>query len=348
MPFNWLDQYAALTPANLTIREATRTAENPLDLRYRAIFPRTPASSVKLSDITTVDFRPVGGRREWNAQGREIPEKFGPARNFEMVPINPTHHIDERMLQLFGESGMEELLRRGVIGSLETWPQRLADAVERQLEMEAFEAWYSGLITVMDPKTGATVTVTMGFDQATTYPTAGTAWNDPGEDSYKNFLAALQAAQTKFGTIGAARTRRAVYMAIKDDAPDGPNGLRPTIASLQERVREEGFPDVSLIIDERTYDKFSDGGSTTAATNYVPAGKIAFQPSSGVVGATHVAPVVRAYDFLTGAARSLANGIVIFRSEKNDGKTLLIEAQENAIVLPDEGKTYVVDTSVTA
>jgi hypothetical protein len=346
--FSWLDAYADLTPANLTIREAARLAENPLDLRYRAIFPRVGASSIRLSDITTVDFRPVGGRREWNAQGREIPEKLGPARNFEMVPINPTHHIDERMLQLFGESGVQELLRRGVIGSLQTWPQRLADATERQLEAEAFEAWFSGLITVMDPKTGDTVTVSMGFDQATTYPTAGTAWDDPGEDAYENFLVALQAAQTKMGTVGAARSRRAVFREIVANAPDGPNGLRPTFSSLQDRVREEGFPDVQLVIDERTYDKFTDGGNATSSTNYVPAGKIAFQPSNGVVGATHVAPVVRAYDFLSGANRSLANGVVIFRSEKNDGKTLLIEAQENAIVLPDENKVYVVDSSVTA
>ncbi len=348
MPFNWLDQITSLSQLNLTIREVTRTEENPLDLRYRAIFPRVPAPSVKLSEITTVDFRPAGGRREWNAQGREVPEKVGPTRNFEMVPINPTHHIDERMMQLFGESGVEEMLRRGVIGSLESWPTRLADATERQLEAEAFEAWYTGLITVMDPKTGTTVTVSMGFDQATTYPTAGTAWDDGGQDAYENLLTALQAAQTKMGSVGAIRTRRAVVREVVRDAPDGPNGLRPTVTTLQERIREEGFPDVSLVIDERTYDKFTDGGSAHTSTNYVPAGLVAFQPQSGVVGQTHVAPVVRAYDFLSGGNRALAQGIVIFRTAKNDGKTLLIEAQQNAIALPEESKTYVVDSGITS
>lgn len=348
MGFNWLDQISALTPLNLTIREAARLAENPLDLRYRAIFPRVTSPSVKLSEITTVDFRPIGGRREWNAQGREIPEKLGPARNFEMVPINPTHHIDERMLQLYGESGVQELLRRGVIGSLETWPQRLADACERQLEFEAFTAWYTGAITVMDPKTGLTVTVSTGFDQATTYPTAGTIWSDGGQNAYDNLLAAIQSAQNKMGSVGAMRSQRAPVREIVKDAPDGPNGLRPTVTSLQDRVREEGFPDFQLVIDERTYDAFTDGGSATTSTKYVPAGLIAFQPATGVVGQTHVAPVVRAYDFLTGSNRSLANGVVIFRSEKNDGKTLLIEAQENAIVLPTETSVYVVDTLVTS
>ena len=346
--FNWLDQIAALSATNLTIREQTRLAENPLDLRYRAIFPRINAPSVKLSDITTVDFRPIGGRREWNAQGREVPEKLGPAREFEMVPINPTHHIDERQMQLLSETGYEELKRRGIIGAVETWPQRLADAAERQLEVDAFNAWYAGQLTVMDPKSGATTTVDFGFDQASTYPTAGTAWNDVGEDAYVNFLAAVQAAQDKMGAVGGARMRRLAAMAIVADCPDGANGLRPTLATLTERVREEGFPDLQIIIDERTYDMWTDGGNATTQTKYVPAGKIAFQPANGVVGATYVAPVARAYDFLSGGNRSLANGVVIFRSAKNDGKTLLIEAQENAIVMPDESKTYVVDTGVIA
>lgn len=348
MPFAWLGQIAGLSLRDLTIREQTRTAENPLELRYRSIFPRVPTSSVKISSITTVDFRPLGGRREWNAQGREIPEKIGPMREFEIVPINPTHHIDERLMQLYNETGVEELLRRGVIGDATTWPQRLADAVERQLEYEAFLAWFTGSLTVMDPKTGTTVAVALGFDAATSYITAGTVWSDAGQDAYVNFLAALQAAESKMGTVGVARTRRAVAREIIADAPDGPNGVRPTLTSINERIREEGFPDVSLVIDERTFDQWTDGGSATSSANYVPAGRIGFQPSDGRVGNTHVAPVARAYDFLNGADRSLANGVVIFRSEKNEGKTLVIEAQENSIAMPDEARTYVVDTLVTS
>lgn len=346
--FSFIDAIAALSPANLTVFQAARLADNPLDLRYRAIFPRVNTASIRLSSITTVDFRPVGGRREWNAQGREVPENLGPTSELEMVPINFTKHIDERMMQLFGESGVQELMRRGIINSIETWPTVLADACERQLERDAFEAWFTGILTVKDTKTNASATITLPFTQATTYPTPGTAWDDPAEDAYVNFLEALQAAQSKFGgNVGGARTHRTVLAAIVADAPDGPNGLRPTITSLQDRVREEGFPNVSLIIDERTFDEFTDGGSATSSGYYVPDGLIGFQPGDGVVGATHVAPVTRAYDFLTGGNRSLANGVVIFRSEKNDGKTLLIEAQENALSVPEERRTYVVDTSIS-
>lgn len=345
--FSWLDTYAALSPANLTILQAARLAENPLDLRYRALFPRIPTASIKMASITTVDFRPVGGRRDWNAQPREVPEKIGPQREWSMVPIEFSHKLDELKLQILGEPGIQELVRGGIIKSVTEWPTALADACERQIERDAFEAWFTGLITVMDTKSSTTALVSMGFVAGTTYPTPGTDWDDPAEDAYVNFLAGLQAAQTKFGgAVGAARTHRTVLQAIVEDAPDGPNGIRPTITSLQERVREEGFPNVDLIIDERTYDEFTDGGSATSVKYYVPDGLIGYQPADDRIGNTYVAPVVRAYDFLNGGNRSLANGVVILRSEENDGKTLKIAAQENAVAMPEERRTYVEDTGI--
>lgn len=341
-----IDKIHALSPANMTVFQAARLADNPSDLRYRAIFPRVNASSVRLSSITLVDFRPVGGRREWNAQPREVPENLGPAREFSMIPINFSHTIDEYMMQLLNEAGVQQLANQGIINDISSWPTVLADACERQIERDAFEAWFTGLITVKDTKTSASVTVDLGFG-TDSYPTAGTDWDDPGEDAYERFLTEVQDAQTWFGGgVGAARTHRTVVQAIVADAPDGPNGLRPTISSLQDRVREEGFPNLSLVIDERTYDEFDDGGSTTTAKYYVPDGLIGFQPADGRVGNTHVAPVTRAYDFLNGGNRSLANGVVIFRSEQNNGETLRIEAQENALAMPEERRTRVVDTGI--
>lgn len=344
--FSFIDAIAALSPANLTVFQAARLADNPLDLRYRAIFPRVNTASIRLSSITTVDFRPVGGRREWNAQGREVPQKLGPTSALEMIPIEFVHTIDEHELQLLGEAGVQELVRRGIINSVETWPSVLADATDRQIERDAFEAWFTGIITVKDTKTNASATVSLGYGTAE-YPTPGTDWDDPTEDAYLNFLEAVQAAQSKFGgDVGAARTHRTVIAAIVEDAPDGPNGLRPTVTSLQDRVREEGFPNITLVSDERTYDEFTDGGSATSPAYYVPDGMIGFQPADGRVGNTHVAPVTRAYDFLTGGNRSLANGVAIFRDEENNGKTLKIAAQQNALSVPEQTRVYVVDTGI--
>lgn len=341
MPFNWLDKLAALTNRNLTVREQTRLLDNPLDLRYRAIAPRIPAKSVRLSDLTNVDFRPAGGRRDWNTQGREIPEKLGALRDIEMVPINPTHHIDERMMQLYGESGFEELLQRGIIGDLTTWPTRLADAVDRQVEADFFQAWSTNQIIVKDTKTNKQVIVAMGI-AAARYVLEGTSWAAVA-NAYDRMVFHLGEAQRLMGSVGVVRLRRLTINEVVKDAPLGALSVRPTITNVQDRLREEGFSDLTIVIDERTYDEFNDGGAAHTTKKYVPTGKVLFQPANGVVGRTHVAPVVRAYDFLKGGDRSLANGVVIIRSEQNDGKTLLIEAQENSIGLPDEQFTYVVD-----
>lgn len=345
--FSYIDAVAALSPANITVFQAARLADNPLDLRYRSIFPRVPTPSIKLSSITTVDFRPVGGRREWNAKGREIPENLGPLREAEIVPIEFTKHLDERVMQLLGEPNVQSMVEKGLITSVEGWPTKLADACDRQIERDAFEAWYTGLVTVKDTKSNRSVTAALGFTQSTTYPTPGTDWDDAAEDAYMNFLAGLQAAQTKFGgDVGGARTHRTVFQAIVEDAPDGPNGIRPTISSLQDRIREEGFPNVTLVIDERTYDEFDDGGSSTTAHYYVPDGLIAYQPVGGRVGTTHVAPVTKAFKFLTGDNARFANGVAIFFVPQNDGDTLLIRAQENSLSIPEERLTYVEDTGV--
>jgi hypothetical protein len=347
--FEWLAKIAALTPANLTIREQARLAENPLDLRYQAIFPRVPAPSVKISELSTVDFRPVGGRRDWNAQGREIVEKLGNLRDVEMVPINPTKHIDERRLQMLRErgQGIDELIRRGIMHDVNTWPTVLTDACERQLERDAFEAWATNQITVYDPKTDKTVTVSLGIDAAR-YVTEATAWSNGAVNAYDRLLFHLGEAQRLMGSVGVVRMRRATANEVVKDAPIGANNVRPTIANLQDRLSEEGFGAITIVLDERTYDEYTDGGSATTTKNYVPAHKVLFQPASGIVGQTHVAPVTRAYDYLsTGQIQQgAANGVVVLLTPKNEGKTLLIEAQENALSLPTEQSTYVVDAGV--
>jgi len=344
--FSWLDQLESLNLTNLTIREQTRSADNPLNLRYRTLFPRVPTDSVVVSTIEKVQNRFTGGRRDWNAQGRELPDNLGPTSRFEMVPINPTKHMDERYLQRLGERGAQDLIRAGIMKDVSAWATELTDATERQLEVEAFEAWLTGLITVMDPKTGATVTVSLGYG-TDEYPTPGTAWDDPAEDAYVNLLAGLQAATQKFGqNVGGVRAHRTIWSAIVADSPDGVGGLRPTFNALRDRVREEGFPDFDMIVEERTYDKWADGGTDTTTEYYLPDGLIAYQPADDRIGNTHVAPVVRAYDFLSGGNRSLANGVVIFRSEKNDGKTLLNEAQQNALVVPEQSRVFVEDTGI--
>lgn len=341
MPFDFLGRVQALNPANLTIREQVRLADNPNDLRWRAIFPRVEAPSVKLSELSRVDIRFAGGRREWNAQGREIPEVLGPRVDAEMVPINPTHHIDERALQHMREraGGFAELFNAGVIKDVDGWATALANYADIQIERDAFDAWFNNQITVMDPKTGQTVTVAVGISSSR-YVAAATTLA-AATSAYLDFMGYLADAQAVLGSVGAVRIRRARVAEILADAPAF-SGDRMSLAGLRERINREGFGDVAIVIDERTYHSFTDGGSAYGTSYYVPADRMAFQPANGVVGRTHFAPVTRAYDYMSPQAVRNVNDFTVFYGEKNDGKTLLVEAQANALPVPQEQNVYVV------
>jgi hypothetical protein len=341
MPFDFLTRVAALSPANLTIRERARLELNPNELRWRSIFPRVEAPSIKLSDLETVDLRFAGGRREWNAPGREIPVVLGPARDFEMVPINPTHHFDERALQHMREraGGMAELYTRNIIGDVDSWATRLANAADIQIERDAFDAWYNNQITVMDPKTGSTVTVAVGI-AAGRYVAAGTTLA-AAANAWLDFLAYARDARATMGSIGGVRLRQARLNEILADAP-AINGDRLSLAGVNQRMQDEGFGGFQFIVDERTYHGFTDGGSAYTTQYYVPLTRMAFQPAGGRVGNTHFAPVTRAYDYFSQDQVRNVQDFTVFYSEKNSGKTLLEEAQANALSVPEEQNTYVV------
>lgn len=351
MAFDWLARVAALTPENLTIREQARLAENPLSLRWQAIFPRIEAPSIRISEIQGVDFRPNGGRRDWNADGQELPERFGPAREWEMVPINPTKHLNERYMQLLRERAgrVDELIRAGIMRDVDGYASYLTDAVYRQIEADAFDAWFLNQIVVLDPKRDETVTVSMQI-AADRYVVEPTAWSTPGV-AWARMVYHLRQARRKIGSVGAVRTRQAVIDAIVADAPVSATGYAMTTAEAETRLGQEvgsGQGTVRLVADERTYHKLGGAGTTSAETPYVPDGMIGFQPANGIVGRTHFAPVTRAYDYVSGAAvvRGVANDVVVMYHDENNGKTLLLEAQANAQSMPDQDTTYVVDTGL--
>src|SRR5690606_25279208 len=207
-------------------------------------------------------------------------------------------------------------------------------AADVQIEIEAFEAWFTNQITAMDPKTGGTVVVPVGT-ASDRYVQAA----DPLD--YTGFIGYLAAAPAKLGSVGAVRTRRALLSGVLATAP-ALSGDRMSLAGLRERVNAEGFGDVPIIIDERTYDAFTDGGSATTPAYYVPDDRIAFQPAGGAVGNTYFAPVTRAYDYMDREAVDNVRDFAVFYGEKNDGKTLLVEAQANAIAPPDPNRVFVV------
>ena len=347
MPFDFLGKVTGLTAADLTVREQARLAQNPLELRYRAIFPRAEATSLTVSQLTRPDTRFAAEYREFNADGREIPEVLGPKVDAEMVPMTATHHIDEKRLAKLRAPNprIARLVEDGVIGDVRTWPTRLTNAVDWGLEYTAFTMWATNTITVKDPKTGTSTTVSRGIS-SDRYITESTAWNDGSVNAYDRLLFRISEAQRLIGSVGAVRMRRATAEAVRADAPNGPNALRPTLANIADRLSEEGFGQITLIIDERTVDVFTDGGSAYSSTNLIPAEKVLFQPADGVVGATYDFPVTRAYEYVSQDHRVNLRDVVVWYTPQNNGKTLLIEAERIALPLTDESKTYVVDAGV--
>ena len=204
----------------------------------------------------------------------------------------------------------------------------------------AFEAWFKNQITVMDPKTGQTTTVSLGISNSR-YVAASTTLA-AATNAYTDFLGYLRDANaTLNGGVGVVRLRQARLLEILADAPAF-SGDRMSLAGLQARLNDEGFGTITIVADERTYDKPTDGGSAYTTANYVPADRIAFQPKNGRVGSTHFAPVARAYDYMAPSQVKSVQDFAVFYSPKNDGKTLMVEAQANALTIPEEQNVYVI------
>ena len=247
MAFDFLGRVNALSPANLTIREQVRLAENPNDLRWRAIFPRVEARSIRIRELSRVDARFIGGRREWNADGREIPDVLGALIDAKIVPINPTKHLDEERLQVLreGARGNSDLFNSDVVMTVDQWATALADAADRQIERDAFQAWFNNTITVMDPKTGTTTSVAVGIDTAR-YVT-GSALS-AATSAYVDFMGYLRDARSTLGSVGAVRMRQSLLNEILADAPAF-SGDTMSLRGFNQRIQDEGFGDVQIVID---------------------------------------------------------------------------------------------------
>lgn len=336
---------------NLTLREQARLADNPNELRYRTLFPVSATDSIKMSEITRSDLRLVADRREWNAQPRTLHEVYGPAREWEIMPIGADFPIDERKMNLLVDPNAGVLAERDVFKLLDEWPTTLTDAVDRRLEIEAFEAWQSGTITAYDPKRGGSVTADLGI-AADRLVAEAIAWTDAGVNGYERFLAHMQETEQKFGGVAAeaVRLRRAMLQLLRAEAKAYYETTEPMTAErLREMVVAEGFSGFAgFVVDERTLDPYTDAGFTTASTKLVQDSKLLFQPTGGRIGATYMAPTVSAYEFTGDGERNVAQNIVVLYHSENGGKTLRMEATANAAPMPDERAVYVVDAGAPA
>ena len=349
--FDIVSRLDRLRAVNLTIREQTRLASNPMDLRWQALAPRRTARSLKIRDLSKRELRLTAEYRAWNANGRELFEEVGPMSEWEILPLTAQKHFDEKRLLEFSlpDPTVQQLVDNGVIGDVDEWAQRIADAVHRRLEASFFNHWFNNQFTAMDPVTGSTITTGLNFD-ATRYVTEASAWvgTAGATGAFTRLVHHVKEATRIFGTQPAGvRMRQAIYDLIVASAPAAANNVTTTDLTVQDRLRERNI-NTRLIVDERTYHRSTDGGTGYAETYYVPLGKVAFHPApGGVIGSTPSVPASRGGKEISGDRRVNLEEVTIWHSQLNRGMSLLLEGENIAVPMNDEERTYVVDTLVT-
>jgi hypothetical protein len=339
-----------LSPASLTVVAQTISANNTGRLRWPIFFPRRNVDSVDLREVTTTDFRPVSDRREWNSRGRLISTVLPPTRELSMIPVEGYYKWDEYEINKMSARarGNSEIISQIIGDSIPEKVTQIVEANDRRIELDAFTAWATGTNVAKNPQTGTTHTVSFGF-AADRLTTAGTAWDDAGQNAYDLLISFLEDAQDKIGPVAGVVLRTALHRAIHADAPNLPTGAIIPRGRLAEQVTEDlGIPFQFALFDD-TVDVYTDGGTATTAVNVWPAGYIAAIPSGGVVGNTVFAPVVRAMEIAqaSGTPGIDQRGQTVYYEESVMGRDLTVEVQVNPLTIPNEQKLRVENTLVT-
>lgn len=339
-----------LSPQSLTVVAQTISRNNTGRLRWPIFFPRRNVDSVDLKEVTTIDFRPVSDRREWNSRGRLIPSLTPPTRELSLIPVEGYYKWDEYEINKLATiaDGNSDIVNQIIGRSIPSKVAQIVEANDRRIEVDAFTAWATGTQVAKNPQTGTTHTVSFGFpsDRLTT---AGTAWDDNSVNAWDLLISFLEDAQDKIGPVAGVVLRTALHRAIHADAPNGPLGTSIPRGRLAEAVSDElGIPFNFFLFDD-TVDVFNDGGTSYTTTNVWPAGYIAAVPSGGVVGNTVFAPVVRAMEIArqSGAPGIDVRGQTVYYEESVMGRDLTVEVQVNPFTIPNEQKLRVENTLVT-
>jgi hypothetical protein len=352
MAISWIAQEQGLTAASLTVRAQTISPNDNGQLLWDAFFPRKDVDSVKIREIVTTDWRPVADRREWNADGRMIPVLTPNMRDVEMVPIESFFRLGERELQELLERtvGNEDLFRQIVKSQIPPRVDGLASANYRRIEIDSMKAWANGSITVMNPVTATSVTVSYGFS-GTRYTTAGTAWNNGGINGYDAFLTWLEGAVDLVGPIAGVVMRLATFKAIQADCPNpwsNISGILATRSQVEQRVQDDIGGPFRFYIIENSLDVFTTGGTAVTRTKVWPAQKVAVVPAAGPVGFTAFAPVASAFEIARSAPGAAVDlrGMTATYTPENGGKALKAAVQVNAFPVPNEQLMCVIDAGV--
>lgn len=346
--FAWMAAEAELTAAGLTVRAQAVSPNDDGRLIWDQFFPRREADSIELTTIGGEGmFRPAADRREWNARGRQIPLVTPGIDRLEMVPIESYFKMGEYEIQKLEERTLgNESIFRQIVGT--TVPERtdgLAEANYRRIEVDAFTAWARGIVQARNPTSGRVVETALNFDPIR-YQVASTAWNDGAVNAYNLFISWYQDMVDVLGGAAAGVMLRTHHVnAIMEDAPRNNPNIRLTRNETIQRIQDDLGSAFQFFVNERTVDVFTGGSLATAAAKVWPSNRIAVVPADGRVGNTHFAPVARAFEIARSAPNAGVDirGMTAYTEVANAGRELTVEVQANALPLPEEARTAVID-----
>ncbi len=349
--FGWIQTLDNLSAAALTVLAQTRSPNDSGRLLWDGFMMPADVDSISLEDITTLDFRPASGRRMWNQRGRRMPLRTPDRRKIEIEPIEFNFRVDEKEMQKLMERflGNQQLIQQQIGASIPTRVEKLADANYRQLELDVFEAWATGQVTVSNPENGETYVVPYDF-AAERNDTAGTAWDDPGVNAYKELIAWLNDATALVGPLAGVALRLAARSAILEDAPSLSGGAEMSLANLEDRISQDTGQPFRFFLMEGTVEVPTDGGVTYASQKiWSDAAIIAAVPFDKRIGKTAFAPIGRAMSIAQQVpeAKIDVRRNSVFMFEENGGRELDVECQLNAFPIPDENRIATMDTGIS-
>ena len=355
--FSWVGASKRLSNASLTVLVQAVSPNDQDVLLWDVFFPRQNVPSVKIETISPlIATRWTSDRREWNARGRFIPQEYPGTAQMEMVPIESYFTIAEREIQDIEERGVanEEQFRRLVGVNIPDRTAGLAESNYRRIELDTFNAWATGTVSVRNPVTGQLYTADYNFDSAR-YQVASPAWTGgAGGTAYDKFITWLRQAIEMGIPVGGAMMRLSTREAIRTSAPNtafptaAPGTFSPILSDVEARIQQELGINFSFYLNERHVDVFPDGGITTTQAKLWPANTIAIVPAGEVVGYNAFAPVARAFEIARGApeARIDVNGMTAYTEVANNGRSLTVECQVNALPVPLETNIFVIDAGI--